>query len=150
MANYGIQFKDKDGNKFYPCPFPIGFVVLTTSKVNPSTYWGGTWVQMYGGYLYAAQNSAGQTDYYGWGTQGYALTTSEMPSHSHTMYGNSNFGASSGAEGWYGINASVVTGWCYGNQVEINNGYGTYNSGGGQKHSHDIATVDVFAWKRTA
>lgn len=69
-------------------------------------------------------------------TGNHTLTTNEMPSHSHTLFGNSEFGASSGAEGYYGLNANAVTGWCYGNEITINNGYGTRASGGGEAHNH--------------
>lgn len=168
MANYGIQFKDNAGNNYYPCPFPVGFVVLTTTKVNPQTYWGGTWVQYYGGYIYAAQSSIGQTSYTGWGTQGHSLTTAQMPSHSHT-------GSTGGAGGhshtvqtfpWSGSNASyyVISASGPGGNVGSTNWTGGYtntvgdhthsvsigSTGSGNSHSHNIATVDVFAWKRTA
>ena len=180
MANYGIQFKDKNGNKYYPCPFPVGFVVLTTSKVNPSTYWGGTWVQMYGGYLYACQNTAGQTSYTGWGTQGHALNTSQMPKHSHTR-GTMNItgwlglgwndqsaptvilnrgwgGAFSGSNSGRGNQYYTYTGSGphshYNDQINLNAADGwtgsTSEVGSGSAHSHNIASVDVFAWKRTA
>ena len=168
MANYGIQFKDKNGNKYYPCPFPIGFVVLTTSKVNPQTYWGGTWVQMYGGYLYACQNTAGQTSYTGWGTQGHAITTSQMPSHNHSQNAHMHWvcdrhsdGRHIRAVGWYGwaggsalpVHCGTGASQCDANVYGMLADYTTATNnptGGGAAHSHNIASVDVFAWKRTA
>ena len=143
--------KTKNGTQlFTTVPYPVGAIYLSVDSTDPGKLFGGTWEQIWGGYLYAAGQTISKTEYYGWGTQGHILTTSEMPSHSHTLYGNSNFGASSGAAGYYGINASVVTGWCYGGEVDVNNGYGTRNSGAGQSHSHNIATIDVFVWKRVA
>lgn len=164
MANYGFQFKDKNGNNYYPCPFPVGFVVLTTNKVNPSTYWGGTWVQYYGGYIYAAQSSIGQTSYSGWGTQGHTLTTNQIPAHTH---GSKELKGSHYSYDYAGLRGSGICSDVIANQNGV--GFGssghsdtpwkqfninathTHSSvGGGKSHSHNIASVDVFAWKRTA
>ena len=167
MANYGVQFKDKNGNNYYPCPFPVGFVVLTTTKINPSTYWGGTWEQVYGGYLYLCQNSAGQTSYTGWHTQPHTLTTSQMPSHTHTQNSHAHHGlrynnsSSSGdtcvVSTTYGGSGCIELGWSRSSSGypydNVSTRYTTAtnnNTGGGGSHSHNIATVDCFAWKRTA
>ena len=176
MANYGIQLKDKAGNNYYPCPFPVGFVVLTTNKVNPQTYWGGTWVQYYGGYIYAAQSSIGQTSYTGWGTQSggsgtsggpstntsgsTALTIAQMPEHSHNMA--QEYSASSGAGYWFAENMAVTLkmpsggGWRWWTWSQATGGSSGHthtlssHTHSTPAHSHNIASVDVFAWKRTA
>lgn len=167
MANYGFQFKDKNGNNYYPCPFPVGFVVFTATKVNPSTYWGGTWVQVSGGYLYAASSSTGQSSYSGSGTQSKAaftsgsttLTEAQIPSHQHMVY-DGTYGAGRWVEisGFNDTNGGMIP------SIRQIAGAGT-NSGrlfagptGGSKghthsipaHSHNVAYVYVFMWKRTA
>lgn len=44
MASYGVQLKDKNGNKVYPSPYwPIGSIYLSVTNVNPGTIFGGTW-----------------------------------------------------------------------------------------------------------
>ena len=43
--------------------YPVGSVYLTINDVNPQTLFGGTWVKIYGGYLYAAGRSIDKTDY---------------------------------------------------------------------------------------
>lgn len=40
----GIQFKGKNGEKIYPCPYlPIGSIYRTVVNENPSKHFGGTW-----------------------------------------------------------------------------------------------------------
>lgn len=165
----GIQLKDKAGNKVYAAPyFPIGSIYLSINKTNPSTYFGGKWEQLYGGYLYAAQNSIGKTDFAGWNTQSggggtsgaysgtsgsTALTIDQIPNHNHSMLANKNAG---------GQNAGIQHTWgtAYSGYDDNSCGY----TGGGKghthsipshthstpNHSHNIATVDVFVWKRIA
>ena len=161
MANYGIQFKDKNGNNYYPCPFPVGFVVFTASKVNPSTYWGGTWEQLYGGYLYLCQNSAEKTSYTGLNTQqreaftsgSTTLTAAQsgLPSHTHS-YSSSRWYWSEAAGGGDVIGEQSTTSYKFGRETAATGGR---NASKGHTHpipahAHNIATVGFFAWKRTA
>ena len=67
-----------------------------------------------------------------------------MPSHKHTVYNVNNGGPVKVTEG-YGIafeqDAPFNT---WGAIMNMN------RTGGGQGHSHNIATCDVFCYKRTA
>lgn len=128
--------------------FPVGSLYLTVGNENPNNTIGGTWTKLSGYYLYA-DTSINNTSYTGKHTQSHILTKDEMPSHSHTQYGNTDFRESSGAVGYYGLLANVKQGYSYGNEQTINNGYGTYSSGGGQGHTHNIATKGIYVWQRT-
>ena len=119
--------------------YPVGSVYLSVINVNPSTLFGGTWEKMYGGYLYGAGQTIDKTTYEGWGTQSHTLTTDEIPSHNHESQGWAEVTDGSGS---YKVFGAVSGG--------SSSGVGTKNTGGGLGHTHNIATMDVFVWKRIA
>ena len=96
-----------------------------------------------------------KTNYMGWGTQSTALTVDQMPKHGHWILAlNKNPNGydysyqmdydSPGSKGLidYGTTCTPDTrGW--GNSV------GMQTTGGNQGHTHNIATIDVWIWKRT-
>lgn len=139
-------FLKKNGEKYYPAPYmPIGSIYLTVSNDNPSKWFGGTWEKMSGGYLYACVNSIDNSSYTGLGTQGHTLTTNEMPSHSHP-YNQWLFNGSSASGTHYGYGWESDTGIMYNNMPSSWGSIG--NTGGGQAHSHNIAYIGVWCWKR--
>lgn len=78
-----IQLK-QNGEKVFVYPyFPIGYIYLSVSNVNPSTYFGGTWEQIKDVFLLSAGTTyaAGSTG----GTSTVTLTTSQIPSHTHGL-----------------------------------------------------------------
>lgn len=141
--------------------FPVGSVFLTVNKVNPGTFLGGTWEQIYGGYLYAAQNSIG-SQLNGWNAQPHKLLVNETPKHTHSI----GFKTSWGSTVWNqalvpGYNGPTtagesISGTSNSNTViktYVSQQYGLYFNetiGGDGTHTHDIATRDVFAYKRIA
>ena len=131
--------------------YPVGSIHITTDNVNPSTYFGGTWEKLSGGYLYAAASTISKTTYTGWGTQSHTLTINQMPSHGHDLvYGS--YDSNSGLVVSYvgsGYRSLSLDTWSWVNSGVRQNIYAR-NTGGGQGHTHNIATVDVFVWKRTA
>lgn len=152
---------------------PVGMVIFTYTKTNPSTWFGGTWEQLSGGYLYLCASSTEKTTYTGLNTQAASgntgnctLTTNQIPSHNH--YCRAWF---HGYSGWSGTSQgnSYVYNWsstnCIVNQNSSNVsgpvqlcaiGESLYSGGGGShnhslnSHTHNIATVGFFAWRRTA
>ena len=126
--------------------YPIGRTYITMGNEDPNKTIGGTWVKIYGGYLYGAKNSLGSTNYSGWGAQSTTLSIDQIPSHDHTFYYTTN------SEG-FASGRSVSARSSASNNIQKNGDYTfhswTQRSGGGQGHTHNIATIDVWIWKRT-
>lgn len=150
------KFYKPIGNKM--CVFPVGAVYLTMIKENPSKYYGGTWELISGGYIYATSSTLGKTDYTGWGAQSTTLSVDQIPAHSHGM---DSAGGHSHKNQWDGYSIGSGSQFRY---VVINGGsnqgvdtypsgdhtHNIWNTGGSQGHTHNIATIDVFMYKRTA
>lgn len=154
----GVRLKDKDG-PVYPCPFfPVGSIYMSVNSTNPSTYFGGTWVEIQGRFL------LGRSASYAAGSQGgeasHTLTSNEMPSHNHSM-------ASGGAHTHYldyrdkfridasgrGLNGYGKTG--NRNDTSMTNSAGSHThtinaTGGGAAHNNMPPYLAVYIWKRTA
>lgn len=149
--------------------YPIGKTYITMGDEDPNKTIGGTWIKVSGGYLYATTTSLGQTSFYGWGTQSggngnsgsTTLTASQcgLPRHEHDMY-DSTYG---GFTNQMGIRGDGGGGSHKVPTYSQTNGWSTYRpapAGGDNAseghthtipaHSHDIATIDIFMWKRTA
>lgn len=126
--------------------YPVGKTYITMGDEDPNKTIGGTWVKIYGGYLYGAKNSLGSTNYSGWGAQSTTLSIDQIPNHDHTFYYTTN------SEG-FASGKSVSARSSASNNIQKNGDYTFYSwtqgSGGGQGHTHNIATIDVWIWKRT-
>lgn len=126
--------------------FPVGKTYITMGDEDPNKTIGGTWVKIYGGYLYGAKNSLGSTNYSGWGAQSTTLSINQIPNHDHTFYYTTN------SDG-FASGMSVSARSSASNNIQKNGDYTfhswTQGSGGGQGHTHNIATIDVWIWKRT-
>lgn len=146
----GVYLK-KNGERYYPAPYmPIGSIYLTVSNVNPSTYFGGTWEKMAGGYLYCAATSISNSTFTGVGTQNHTLTIDEMPKHTHNFRYNVPNVTINAGKVWGLITNSAGkedTNTFTNNTV---NEVFIRNAGGNQGHKHDIAWIGVFCWKRIA
>jgi hypothetical protein len=147
LMGKGIQFKNKGGEKIYPCPFyPIGSVYISFNNTDPSTYFGGSWERIKGKFLLSADDNTYRNETTG-GEASHKLTTNEMPSHSH------------------GLSKTVPYGVPYndtGGSLSGNSGSGPYyretynppwtvnNAGGGQAHNNMPPYIAVYMWRRTA
>lgn len=114
--------------------YPIGSIYMSVNNTNPSTLFGGTWVQLQNRFLLGAGSSytAGDTG----GSATHKLTIDEMPSHSHGLKNDKTGG--SGSAKWV-INSSASSG----------TGVIT-NTGGNQAHNNMPPYLVVYMWKRTA
>ena len=129
---------------------------MSMNSINPSTLFGGTWEQIKDTFLLASGSS------YEAGTIGgeatHTLTTTEMPSHSHTncIYNTNNSNSTMaisairltngvGAYSWINIStASDITtaGGNGGDPCGI-----TKNTGGSQAHNNMPPYLAVYKWK---
>lgn len=171
MASYGVQLKDKNGNKVYPSPYwPIGSIFLSMNTTNPSTYFGGTWERLTGAYLYAAAGSFSKSTYTGTDTQSTALNVNQIPSHRHEGSTNSDgshrhniayysAGAGQGSNNDYITNSGVgwstnyrLNEWITFGDSKSNHSHYFYTNyvGGSQGHSHGVAYLAVVVWQRVA
>lgn len=127
--------------------YPVGSIYITTVNTNPTTLFGGTWVQIKDTFLLACGStySNGATG----GEATHKLTVNEMPSHNHVIHGNTNIGSASGSGYWHFPTA--IEGWAYGSYKDLyENSSGTNSNGGNQAHNNMPPYLAVYVWKRTA
>ena len=138
-----IQLK-QNGEKVFVYPyFPIGYIYLSVSNVNPSTYFGGTWEQIKDVFLLSAGTTyaAGSTG----GTSTVTLTTNQIPSHTHTFTGNDT--GSSGAH-THTLNEhthsfSATTSSAGGHTHTLNNHTHTYTKANGATEGHKLTISEM-------
>lgn len=119
--------------------WPVGSVYLSAAETSPQTLFGGTWEQIKGRFLLAADGShaAGSTG----GEETHTLTKAEIPDHAHTL----KYTGQSVTEG---VNAIRL-------YQAASNQYNAYSGGqssncGGQPHNNMPPYLAVYVWKRTA
>lgn len=141
--------------------YPIGSIYLSVNSTNPSTLFGGTWVQIQDRFLigcgsYANGTTGGNQTInlsHVHTTAGHTLTINEMPSHTHEF--GAKVGGTGTASGWTPDSSAV--------EVSNKSGYDLMKTGGGQSHSHGNTGsalsssqsimppfLAVYIWKRTA
>lgn len=113
--------------------YPVGSIYMSVNNTNPSTLFGGTWVQLQNRFLLGAGSSytAGATG----GEATHKLTVDEMPNHSHGLKNDKTGG--SGSAKWV-INNSASS------EAVIS------STGGNQPHNNMPPYLVVYMWKRTA
>lgn len=164
----GVKLKDKEGY-VYPCPFfPVGSIYMSVNSTNPSTYFGGTWVEIQGRFL------LGRSSSYTAGSQGgeasHKLTASEMPSHSHSLSINTTSLTGSLKSVIYktytasgivsqskdtpnkncGTSANSFGGATYSINASHNHSGSIGSAGGNAAHNNMPPYLAVYIWKRTA
>ncbi len=121
--------------------YPVGSIYMSVNNTNPSTLFGGTWVQLKDRFLLGAGDNytAGTTG----GEASHALTESEMPAHNHWVWKN---GVAGIGKGTYGFEAYLAQ------SIVSNDGvHGvTSTTGSGTAHNNMPPYLVVYMWKRTA
>lgn len=156
--------------------YPVGSIYMSVSSTNPSTYFGGTWVAWGSGRVPVGINTSDtnfSTVEKTGGASTVTLTTSQMPSHTHTFTGSSATTSSKGAHThtinftkteWSGSSSSrvVVDSTDYtalSNSKTASAGAHTHtltakgsnaNTGGGGSHTNLQPYIVCYMWKRTA
>lgn len=135
MMSKAIRFFSENNEPLYPCPYyPVGSIYMSVNSVNPANIFGGKWEQIKDVFLLGCGSkfSNGSTG----GEITHTLTTSEMPSHRHTL--GYRVGGGSGTT-WY-IDGGTVDTW--GPDTAVG------STGGNQAHNNMPPYLAVYIWKR--
>lgn len=149
---------------------PVGSIYITINDTNPSTYFGGTWERLSGGFIYASTATSGTKGESGNGTGvntgassgntgSTALTINQIPAHNHPL----QFALNNGTKTTYhycGVGYSNQTQIFYQDGVPAQSGevpWGVGNRGGSQGHTHSLNShihtipyIAVYIWKRVS
>lgn len=121
--------------------YPVGTYYETSDTTfDPNTAWGGTWVEDSAGLVTVAKDSGtfatvGDTG----GEETHTLTTTEMPSHTHTL---------NRSDGGTGYRETI--GYSGNSQTKQVGSWGVNNAGGGGAHNNLQPYIVVKRWHRTA
>lgn len=114
--------------------YPVGAVYISFKNISPAFLFGGSWTQITGSFLRMANDvSTG-------GADTVKLTTSQMPSHSHSI---TEWQISS-------FNTSGYLGRAIGGKLSSSTSVYTNTAGGTDSFSNMPAYQDLYAWRRTA
>ena len=160
--------------------YPIGAIYISTSSTNPGTLFGGNWTQIQDKFLlsagssYIAGNTGGAASVTSGGT---ALTTNQIPAHTHGSYSMSgwirfrnmtnksnivsgstnsflNYYAHDSASGDWSSALSYTTVAHKPDRVDFNATHEHTSVGGGAAHTHSVSTMPpylvVYMWQRTS
>ena len=116
--------------------YPIGSIYMSINSTNPSTLFGGTWVQLTDTFLYASNTADTNSTTATGGEATHTLTIDEMPSHNHRQY--YKYRSTTGSSSTFGGTQNS-------NEVDRY----TDNTGGGQPHNNMPPYMKVYMWKRT-
>lgn len=151
------------GKKLADYIYPVGSIYLSTNSINPTSIFGGTWIQIKDRFLLGAGDT-----YHGGETGGEAahkLTTSELPSHTHSFSATTSSngshthsmgkrwsdGSGSGSAYTYHSSRNVITRSTESAGAHTHSVSGTTAaSGSGAAHNNMPPYITVFIWKRTA
>lgn len=114
--------------------YPVGAYYISESATSPASLFGGTWTQVTGRFLRAANDTATG------GSDTHTLTTAQLPKNKAYSSANVNGNA--------GFSDALYTGaFTQGSEyVHLNLTY----IGGGRSHNNMPAYKDVYVWRRTA
>lgn len=129
------------------CPFPIGYIYLSTSSTSPATIYGGTWTALTDSKFLRPSGSWNSTG----GSQ--KISVNQIPSHRHTARSGYDFmeitediGISQ-SRSWSTLDDDTYSCYWHTNANVLNAHYTEY-SGGGADYWQPYRTC--YAWYRTA
>lgn len=101
------------------CPFPIGFIYLSSNSTSPATTFGGTWNAISDGRMWrpiASWNGTG-------GETSHTLSIQEMPNHTHNIIAQSPLFREGSSGGRYVYTSDTTAQWA--NRITSTGGGGT-------------------------
>lgn len=131
--------------------YPVGSFYFSSSTTNPSSYLGGTWVRVTGGFLYGSTITSGSQNTYSTGngtgtnTNDHTLTIDQIPSHDHEFPGRMvvwDDGTNATDVTHRNVWDSVIQFYPWGKRIN--------KTGGGKAHKHNIPYIACSIWRRTA
>lgn len=129
--------------------YPVGSIYMSVNNTNPSTLFGGTWESWGAGRVPVGvdvNDTAFDTVEETGGEKTHTLTTTEMPSHSHSVTWTSNCPPWVEAGGYGQVTPSSTSGAHRANLGGIT----VNNAGGGGAHNNLQPYITCYMWKRTA
>lgn len=147
-----INSSGEPGN-FLNYVYPVGSIYTSINATNPTNLFGGTWEEFGKGQVLVGVDSS-QTEFNAvqksGGEKTHTLTVSEMPAHSHSIYGNSKtYQASASTAAWQ-LN-QAFKGYASGERVTLHSpAFGTASVGNTQAHNNLQPYITVYRWIRTA
>lgn len=126
--------------------YPVGSIYMSVNSTNPSTLFGGTWVEFGKGRTLVGVDTT-QTEFdtveKTGGEKTHTLTVSEMPTHTHNIRGRIDRYQGSGTVFREPYDPNDIDG-------ERDNNISTYSTGGSQSHNNLQPYITCYMWKRTA
>ena len=114
--------------------YPVGAYYISESATSPASLFGGTWTQVTGRFMRAANDTATG------GSDTHTLTTAQLPKNK--VYSSANVNGNAGfSDALYTGAFTQGSEYAYLNLTYI---------GGGQSHNNMPAYKDVYVWRRTA
>lgn len=135
-------------NELFLKVYPVGTIYTSTSDINPTEYFGGTW-EIYGSGKCLVGVDTSQTEFNtsmkSGGSKSVTLNLNQIPSHAHNMYHTGRLLYwDSGLTGMGYPNYNGAT------PIQTTWDARTANSGGGQAHTNLQPYITVYFWRRTA
>lgn len=141
--------------------YPVGSIYMSVATTSPSVLFGGTWVQIKDRFLLACGDTYQNTVTGGEAT--HVLTTSEMPSHTHsigssgehihTAYFKEHRIPTANYSGTYDYARKSSASYDSSGQITNSTGAHTHEptaTGGNVAHNNMPPYLAVYVWKRTA
>lgn len=134
--------------------WPVGSIYMSMQATSPATLFGGTWERVANGRMLIGADSASYPAGSTGGEATHKLTTSEMPGHSHSLYGNAfRWGVKSGLNTPVyipGMNAAL--GYTQENELSTDESVyrNTKSAGSNVAHNNMPPYIAVYMWRRTA